>query len=463
MKLNKYILSLICATAASGVAFGQAAYSGYFLENYIHRYELNPAMASTDNNNFVAMPVLGNLNVGMHGNTGISSLFYNRNINGTDKTVLFTNENVSTEEALKKIHDKNRVGFGLNMDLLAVGFKALGGMNAVTIGAVADAEIMLPGSVFRMAKEGITNDTYDIKNLRFNANAYAKIQLNHSRDIKQLPGLRVGAAVKFLLGLANIDARLNEAQMVLGEDTWRITSNAEVMANIKGASFKQKYSEKHDNYYVDGLEMDGFGVNGFGLGFDLGATYKWRDFQFSLALLDLGFISWSNGIKATSDGTHEVSTSDYTFTIGKEDLPEGEKSEWDKFTDNLSKLYELKDDGKAGSRTTGLRATLNWGVQYTLPYYRNLTFGMVNTTKFNGSFTWTDFRFSANVRPVKCLSASANFAAGTYGVAFGWLVNLNVEGFNLFLGMDRTMGKLAKQGIPLNSNAEVNLGMNFPF
>ncbi|MDE6558918.1 MAG: hypothetical protein K2K29_03420, partial [Muribaculaceae bacterium] len=68
----------------------------------------------------------------------------------------------------------------------------------------------------------------------------------------------------------------------------------------------------------------------------------------------------------------------------------------------------------------------------------------------------------ANVRPVDCLSASANFAAGTYGVGFGWLVNVNVTGFNLFIGMDHTMGKLAKQFVPLNSNAELNFGINFP-
>ena len=29
--------------------------------------------------------------------------------------------------------------------------------------------------------------------------------------------------------------------------------------------------------------------------------------------------------------------------------------------------------------------------------------------------------------------------------------------------MDNTLGKLARQGIPLNSNASVNLGINFPF
>ena len=29
--------------------------------------------------------------------------------------------------------------------------------------------------------------------------------------------------------------------------------------------------------------------------------------------------------------------------------------------------------------------------------------------------------------------------------------------------MDHTMGKLSKQFVPLNSNADLNIGINFPF
>lgn len=287
------------------------------------------------------------------------------------------------------------------------------------------------------------------------------MQLNHSRDIKQVPGLRVGAAVKFIVGLGSVDAYFHDAHLQLGEDSWNIRSNAEIYANIKGASFTttQKTINGVTNEYVDGIDMDGFGPNGFGLGFDLGATYQWRDFEFSLSLLDLGFMSWGNTLYATTDGVHEVKSNDYIFGLG-----DGEAdATWDKLKDDFSALYELQDKGHTGGRTEALNATLNWGVKYTLPYYRNLTFGLVNTTLFHGTMTFTDFRLSANIRPVKCFSASANLAMGTFGVGFGWLANVNIKGFNFFIGMDRTLGKLAKQGVPLNSNAEVNLGINFPF
>ncbi|MDE6555493.1 MAG: hypothetical protein K2K55_00845, partial [Duncaniella sp.] len=100
---------------------------------------------------------------------------------------------------------------------------------------------------------------------------------------------------------------------------------------------------------------------------------------------------------------------------------------------------------------------------YTFPLYRNLNFGLMNTTRINGDFSWTNFRLSANVRPVKCFSAGINFGVGTFGPSFGWIVDLNVTGFNLFLASDCLPGKFAKQYAPLSSNMNLNFGINFPF
>lgn len=454
----KLLLASALMAGTTAGAMAQASYSGYFLENYTHRYELNPALVDMSKNNyFVAMPVLGNMNIGFQGNLHLTDVLYN--VNG--QTVLFTNPDISASQALKRISDKERMGLNLEMDILAVGFKAFGGKNVVTLGAVADANVMVPGSMFRFAKEGVSNQKYDLSNVRALAEGYAKLQFNHQRDLGQyLPGLKAGAAFKMLFGIGSVDAKLNEAYLDLDENDWRIKTNGSVAMNMGNMRYKTTRSDVTGLDYVDGVEDLSPGVNGFGIGFDLGATYDWKDFQFSLALLDLGFISWSGTRTATTDGERYVNTNDYTFGV----TDEAYKDEWnDKLKPALYKLYQLQDKGDTGSRTRSLRTTLNWGVQYELPYYRRLHFGLVNSTRFNGPFTTTDFRFSANVRPVDCFSASANFTAGTYGVGFGWLANVNVKGFNFFLGMDRTIGKLAKQGVPLNSNGQVNFGMNFPF
>lgn len=456
--MKKYIKHILPAAliAFAIPAFAQNTYSGYFLDNYMYSFEMNPAKVNMGKTGFVGFPALGNLRVGMQGNLHVSDVLYNYN----GQTVLFANPNISATEVMKHISNKNAIGGNTKINLLTAGFKAFGGQNVVSLSAVGNANVSAPKSIFSLIKEGVSNSTYDIKNLRAQASGYAQLQFNHQRDLgKYVPGLQAGAAFKMLFGMANLDAYFDEAYLELGEDAWRAHTKGNMYMNIGNSRYKTKVNDRNGQTYVNGLDIDGIGVNGFGIGFDLGATYKWRDFDFSLALLDLGFISWSKTQQASTNGVREVDTSLFTFGV------EGTEAEdtWHELEGKINELYQFEDLGNVGTRTRALRATLNWGVEYELPYYRRLHFGMVNSTCFNSAWTTTEFRFSANVRPVDCFSASANLVAGTYGCGFGWLMNVNVTGFNFFIGMDHTLGKLTKQGLPLNSNAQVNLGINFPF
>ena len=455
--MKKYIkTAAILLTAGTLTAAAQQTYSGYFLEDYTYGFQMNPAFGNSDN--FVSMPAVGNVNVAMRGNLHLNSIFYN--LDG--ETVLFTNPGIGEAKAMKKFHDKNRLASNINLNIMSAGFKAFGGYNTVSIGTRVNVDASVPKAFFQLAKEGIENKTYDIRNLRANANAYAQVALNHSRDIKEVPGLRVGAALKFYIGGANVDAYFNRAELQLGTDSWNAVTNANIYASANGWKYKMKYNDKTGRDYVSGVDYSFKGLNGFGVGFDLGAQYKWRDFNFSLALLDLGFISWGKTQWASTNGDREVRTDAYTFNAN-DDAGNSFKNEWRRLRDDLSDLYELSDNGELSSRTRGMAATLNLGVDYEFPIYRPLHFGFLSSTVINGAYTWSQARFSANVKPVNWVSASANLEVSTFGAGFGWLVNFYTKGINVFLGMDHTMGKLAKQGVPLNSNAAVNFGINFPF
>lgn len=465
MKFLKKFFIIASVVAGCITADAQNTYSGYFLDNYTYRYEMNPAFGNSKG--FVSMPALGNFNLALRGTLHLSDIFYKSPDGG--RTMLFTNPQIPAAEAMSKFGDRNRLSTNNKIDILSVGFKAFGGYNTVSVSASMNLETSLPKSFFALAKEGLSNTTYSIKDMFANANAYATIALNHSRDIKQVPGLRVGAALKFYLGAGNFDVRFNEADLTLGTDAWTARTNADIYASVTGLKFEHDiYTPEGSNggaprEYVSGANLDdGFGLNGFGLGFDLGAEYKWNGFRFSAAVLDLGFMSWGKTQWASTDGTQTFTTDAYTFSADGSADNSFEK-ELDNLTDDLSKLYQLKDMGEQSSRTRALAATLNFGVDYELPVYKNLHFGLLNSTHINGPYTWTQFRLSANIAPVKVFSADVNVAAGTYGFGFGWMLNLHVTGFNLFLGMDHTLGTLSKQMIPLNSNASLNFGLNFPF
>ena len=88
---------------------------------------------------------------------------------------------------------------------------------------------------------------------------------------------------------------------------------------------------------------------------------------------------------------------------------------------------------------------------------------LMNTTRFAGDYGWTDFRLSANVAPTGWFSATAAFSEGSFGPAFGWLLNFHPKGFNFYIGMDHASFKVAKQGVPLGNQYDLNIGMNVSF
>ena len=179
----------------------------------------------------------------------------------------------------------------------------------------------------------------------------------------------------------------------------------------------------------------------------------------SAAVTDLGFINWTNNMQAanraktfTFNGFHDTSvTSDGGNTID---------DQTDKYSDQLADFANLKDEGDQGKRTTGIGATINLGAEYVLPAYKNLKFGALSSTRLYGKYSWTEGRVSANISPLKWIDGGINFAVNSFTASMGWIVNFHPKGINLFVGMDHLLGKQSKEGIPLSSNASVNVGFN---
>ena len=453
--IYKYAAAIAIGASALISASAQNTYSGYFLDNYTYRYQLNPAFGS--DKNFVSIPGIGNINASIVGNLNLGDVLYN--VDG--QTVLFTNPDVSTQQVLANINDDNHLESNIKLNILSAGFKAFGGFNTISINARTNIGFNIPGTMFSLAKEGLSNKSYDISNMGAHADAYAEIALGHSHEI--IKGLRIGANIKVLLGIGNVDAYFNEANIDLGHNDWIATTNADIYASVKGLSYKTSRNEHTGHEYVSSAKIDNFSApTGYGFAADLGVEYKYRDFSFSAAVLDLGVISWDNTMHASTNGTKTVHTDAFTFNVD-DNADNSLDKELDLLVDDLSKLYELEDNGNIGKRSRSLAPTMNASVEYALPMYRKLSFGLLNTTHFDNEYSWTQFTLGANWEPSKCFSAGVNGAYGTFGWSFGWIANVRVPGFNLFLGMDHTPFKLAKQGVPLNSNVAFNFGMNVTF
>ena len=454
MKVNKYIASAFIAASAL-CATAQTTRSAYFTDNYLYRYEMNPAF--DNDKNFISMPMLGNMNMAINGSLGLQDLLYN--VDG--QTTTFLNPAVDAQTFFDAVGNNSNLGTDFKVGILSAGFKAFGGYNTISINARANGNMNIPTTFLKMMKEGIESKTYDISDMWLHSDAYAEIALGHSHKINDK--WKVGGAVKFLVGGANVDAKFNQAQLTLGNDAWEINVDGQIQSNINGLRYTSDINPNTGNSYVNGINIDDFNVSGYGVAADLGVEFKLnKDWSFSASVLDLGFINWNNNMLASTNGVKHFTTDKYSFNVDM-DMTNNFNDELDMVKDDLSALFEMEDMGDQGSQNKMIATTFNVGAEFKLPVYRRLSFGLLNTTRLQGDYTWTEFRLSANIKPVDIFSAAANVAVSNYGYAFGWIMNLNVTGFNLFVGMDHLSTKFSKQFIPLTSKASLNIGLNFPF
>ncbi len=452
--------TLLLATAVAPAA-AQEFRTAAFMQTNNYRHQINPAMLDEA---YVGMPFFGQINVGATGNIGLKNFVYKLDGNPRYDLTTFMSPTVSAGEFLGDLHDKNRADVYVNYNIFSVGFKAFKGINLVELNVRSNTNVSLPYELFDFMKTAGAKETYHLQDIGVRSQNYLELALGHSHRINDQ--WTVGAKLKFLIGGAYADFSADQLDVTMNGDQWRIVGDARLKAAVLSSEFDYEDPSKNapdGRRRVKGLDDVSFGLPGFGLGVDLGATFKvTKDLTLSAAINDLGFINWSKVKHASSRG-------DYTFD-GFEDIYAGSNNtggnklgdQFESLGDDLEEMFSVYDDGE-GSESQALAATINIGAEYTLPAYRNLRFGFLYTSRLHGLYSYHQGLLSATIRPVKCLEASVNTAVSSTGCTFGAALSLRAKHYNFFIGSDRIFGKVSKEFIPLNSlNANVTMGMSFP-
>lgn len=469
--LKLIILGLAASAAITTVAQG-APRSAYFMDGYTYRHELNPAFMGEYT--YFSIPGIGNLDIDLFSNMGLSNFLFTTPAGSPYKLTTFMSPTVNADDFLGKLNNSNHFNFVLDETIFSLGFKAFGGFNTIGIGVHADAGLALPKSVFEFMKQGQTSaDTeYNFKDIKANATGYAEIALGHSRKINSKLG--IGAKVKLLIGLANATLHVTDMKLRMGEKEWSVSGEGELFAAAGSGLVVPTYAETgkefnnpNDATLIDysKIKYNNFNIGGYGLGFDLGATYQLLpDLQLSLAVNDLGFIYWNDAVRG------KMKSEPWTFK-GFQDVAINENqagyednklsTQLDNLWDDVANVVSVHRDGPQTDYTTGLNATLHLGAEYTMPFYRGLSAGFLFTQYIAGVQSWTEGRFYANCKPVKWFDVTVNYGASTYGNDFGWMINFHPRGFNFFIGSDHLTFKVSPQFLPVNNAvASVNIGFN---
>ena len=388
---------------------------------------------------------------------------------------------------MNRLKDNNKLNVNFSTEILSAGWYKGKNFWSFNIGLRTDIGANLTKNMFTFLNEMETveenwrNSNYDISGQQLNINAYTEIGLGLSRQINSR--LTVGARVKALLGIGNMELKLNKVAMNanLPNDAeitkWSSESYWSSMTPSQAAQAAQELKDKFNNYhanlivgaelkssfkglelkeeegkdYVTDFDFDSgkLGIAGYGFGIDLGASYKILDnLTVSASVLDLGFISWSKSstkIASANPDPIDIKGSTYANMVNPNDpntvmnavnqLQNDAQGYMDRVTNGDVLDYDMLQlevgDAKE-SRKSRLASILVLGAEYGF-FNNKLAVGVLSTTRFVQPDALTELTFSANYRPKSWFNVALSYSAiQSAGKSFGLGLKLGP----LFVGTD---------------------------
>jgi hypothetical protein len=417
------------------------------------RNRLNPALRPVQG--YLVVPVLPNVGVGVQTNS--INLHTLTHLNQEGQRVTFMHPSISSSDALSRLSRNNYASANTNVRLFGLGWFRDDRFWNIDLGIRAHADANIPGQFFELLKIGFEEDrqiTYNLANLSATLQSFVELGVSHSRPFLD-NSLMLGARVNLLAGIADFNLHAERLSITAGPNYWAASSRVALAASGPGLQVRPDEDD-----YFDGFDF-GFGLPGWGLGFDLGAVYhlgavvpELHGLRISLALNDIGFISWSRNSSARMNSTRTevlIDMSDVNFEDGT--------SLDDLFNDAFEQLENAVnlEVGEAGGRTTALRVNMLLGAEYEFIPNR-LSAGMLFTNRFGNYFSKSEFTVSANGRPTPWLSTSLSYSfVHSRFNTFGFALHIAPRaGLNLFLASDYIIPHVNSDFFPTTSR-----GLNF--
>lgn len=430
---------LIAATAAAQNP------SAYFMEGSTLRSQYNPAFAPL--RGYINIPGLGGLNANVNGNLSLDKILYPRD----GRLVTLLDSSIPAAEALRHLKPKNMLGVDTRVNIIGFGAFTRNHKNfwSVSINARVNSDANIPYTLFEFLKEG---SSVDIRDIGISADSYLEAVFNYSFPVNDR--LYIGASAKFLTGVARARLNYDHMSVSMQEDKWLVNTSGVLDITAAGQDIHTRANSNGTSVYELGdIDLKPTSPVGYGFAVDLGATYDiFHNLQASLAVTDLGFISWGK-----SHNTTGASVSELMFA-GME-IENGNTQPQPDFN-----LDVLKFEQRAPQSVTRmLRATINAGLEYEV-WRHKIGIGLLYSTRFWQYKTLHSITGSVNFHPVRWFTVTGSYSAiGNRGGAFGLALNLNPSWINFFVATDVVAGRHTTQFIPIKqSNMNLTVGLGVP-
>ena len=456
--MKRYLILLVATLTIWGAATAQMR-TAYFMEGSYFRTDMNPALAPT--RGYIALPGIGGVGLNINNNfLSVDNMLYKRD----GQVVTFLNEQVSTEEFMKKMPKIGTLGVNADVNFISFGAHTKRLFWNFGLRLRSQSDVSINSDMFSTLKS-LGNGRHDFTGTSVNSLNYMELGVGIAVPIKQIATL--GVRVKGLLGVAHAQATLNS--MYANVDSRSVTGSVRGNLRAAGVPFHSNYAPGSEN--IGDILLPAFSneslstgdvikhvlgnMKSGGVAIDLGAEVRLLDdrLRVSLAVTDLGFIYWAKGTTATGEMTADFYYNGINFDSGEADA-------------DGSFGMKLTDPGNKGY-TTRLNCTLNAGVEYNI-LNNHIAFGLLSHTEFRPSTVLTELTASVNFRIGRWLTTtlSHTFLNRNRPGIFGFALNVHPTGVNLFLGADFIGTQFAKyDNIPVpqymkSINVYAGLGFN---
>jgi hypothetical protein len=454
----------------------QTTNTGFFMSSQYNKSAFNPAFRSEKS--YLGVPVLNNFYVDLKTNLNLDRFIFP----DSPKSKTFMHPDISYSQFMNGISPNNFLNADVSYTFASIGFYLGEGFWTIDLGLKVHAEANIPKNVFNFIKKGITlgdqdEIIYNLSGIQAVANAYTELGVGYSVPILDDDLLIVGAKGKILIGLARGKAYLDKLRYVVGKNQWTVDSHASMQILYPGAKIRPSYDE---DGYLDKLE--GFdkirpAISGYGLGLDLGATFKpgklaglnsgiLDKLTLSAAITDIGFISW-----ASKNATYLATNPQTTIITGNRDIS-FEEGEGDSLGDIFSEVGDslrramnlVEDQSHSSGEIAGIRMKLNIGAEYEVLRER-LNIGILSSTYFNQSHTFSEITLAGAFRPAEFFEVGLSYSFlyskfDTFGLAINFVPR---KGMNLFLGSDYIIPHINSDFLPTSTKGlNFHLGMTIP-
>ena len=439
--MKKTYAFLATLLLASGVAAQNP--TAYFMEGTTFRSQFNPAFAPL--RGYVNIPGLGGIDINASGNLAVDKLLYPRN----GKLVPLLDEAVSTRQALSGLNADNLLGIDTRVNLIGFGAFTRNHKNfwSFDLNARTTADATLPYSLFAFLKEGTGSD---IHNIGLTADSYLEAAFSYSFPLMN-DRLYVGVRGKFLAGLARANVNYDRFNVSLQKDRWYVDTQGSIDITAGGAEVD--VNPETGIFEPGDIDIKPTKPAGYGFAVDLGATYDiLPNLQASLAVTDLGFISWSKKNSVAGVSTQTLEFSGVT-------VPDDGTDPTPDFDFEMLKFRPT--DAKSASKM--LRASLNAGLEYEV-WCHKIGIGLLYTARFWEYKTLHNITGSVNFHPVRWFTLTGSYSViDNRGGAVGLALNLCPSWINFFIATDVVTAKHTPQWIPVKqSMMNVTLGLGVP-